>query len=108
MTTFTIKLQWKCCHATFCHSSKLAVQLLMPVSLNSAPMEKVKLPLMSMLQEAKPRGETLKNWKLHERDQGALKDQDVSEDTVLEEDSPTSTNAMLIRNDFTVKLLLRS
>lgn len=54
----------------------------MPVSLNSAPMEKVKLPLMSMRQEAKPRGETLKNWKLHERDQGALKDQDVRKMTV--------------------------
>lgn len=80
----------------------------MPVSLNLAPMEKVKLPLISMLQEAKPRGETLKNWKLHERDQGALKHQDVSEDTILEEDFPTSTNAMLIRNDFTVKLLLCS
>ena len=80
----------------------------MPVSLNLALMEKMKLPLIFMLQEAKPRRETLKNWKLHERDQGALKLQDVSEDTILEEDSPTSTNAMLIRNDFTVKLLLCS
>lgn len=79
----------------------------MPVSLNLAPMEKVKPPLLSMLQEAKPREETLQNWKLHERDQGALKHQDVCEDAILE-DSPNSIRAMLIRNHFTVKLLLCS
>ena len=79
----------------------------MPVSLNLAPMEKGKPPLMSMLQEAKPREETLQNWKLHERDQGALKQQDVREDVILE-DSPNPIRAVLIRNDFTVKLLLHS
>lgn len=79
----------------------------MPVSLNLAPMEKGKPPLMSMLQEAKPREETLQNWELHERDQGALKQQDVREDAILE-DSPNPIRAVLIRNDFTVKLLLHS
>lgn len=50
-----------------------------------------------MLQEAKPREEILQNWKPHERGQGALIHQNVSKDAILEEDSPTPTNAVLIR-----------
>lgn len=61
-----------------------------------------------MLQADKPRGETLKNWKPHERGQEALKHQNMSKDAILEEDSSTPANAMLIGNDYPFKSFLHS